>query len=403
MLYWLIHANLPALERTPFGFLRVFTFNEFQALVATLLAFGICLALGGPTIQWLRRQKIGDAADFDDATFNETMKSKVGTPTMGGLLIVSAIAGVTLLLADLRNFYVLMGLVCLLWMGLVGATDDWLKLTAARRKTGRQGLSSREKLLFQVGLALLLGYFAFRHGHAVPAATTLYFPFFKGLSVPLPLWAFLVLAVLVIVGSSNAVNLTDGLDGLAAGCMAIVGLVFLVLTLIISDATLATYLLFDPIRQVGQMSVFCGAIVGACLGFLWFNCHPARVFMGDTGSLALGRPDRLRRPGDPSGAGAGPRRRNLRGRGAERDAASGLLQIHAAAVRCRAAHLPDVAAAPPLPEKGLERDAGRGAVLAGGRDARGADAGDGEAAVIRRSAAGRAITTHSQHQDSDTR
>ena len=288
MLYWLIHANLPALERTPFGFLRVFTFNEFQALVATLLAFALCLALGGPTIAWLRRQKIGDAADFDDATFNEAMKSKVGTPTMGGLLIVSAIAGVTLLLADLRNFYVLMGLVCLLWMGLVGATDDWLKLTAARRKTGRQGLSGREKLLFQVGLALLLGYFAFRHGHAVPAATTLYFPFFKGFSVPLPLWAFLLLAVLVIVGSSNAVNLTDGLDGLAAGCMAIVGLVFLVLTLIISDATLATYLLFDPIRQVGQMSVFCGAIVGACLGFLWFNCHPARVFMGDTGSLALG-------------------------------------------------------------------------------------------------------------------
>ena len=288
MLYWLIHANLPRLEQTPFGFLRVFTFNEFQALVATLLAFGLCLALGGPTIRWLRRQKIGDTADFDDAAFNETMKSKVGTPTMGGLLIVSAVAGVTLLLADLRNFYVLMGLVCLLWMGLVGATDDWLKLTAARRKTGRQGLSSREKLLFQVGLALLLGYFAFRHGHAVPAATTLYFPFFKGLSVPLPLWAFLILAVLVIVGSSNAVNLTDGLDGLAAGCMAIVGLVFLVLTLIISDATLATYLLFDPIRQVGQMSVFCGAIVGACLGFLWFNCHPARVFMGDTGSLALG-------------------------------------------------------------------------------------------------------------------
>ena len=289
MLYWLIHANLPTLERTPLGFLRVFTFNEFQALIATLLAFGVCLALGGPTIAWLRRQKIGDAADFDDLSFNEQMKSKVGTPTMGGLLIVSAIAGVTLLLADLRNFYVLMGLVCLLWMGLVGATDDWLKLTAARRKTGRQGLSSREKLLFQVGLALLLGLLRLpprpRRSRRDDAYTS---RFFKGLSVPLPLWAFLLLAVLVIVGSSNAVNLTDGLDGLAAGCMAIVGLVFLVLTLIISDATLATYLLFDPIRQVGQMAVFCGAIVGACLGFLWFNCHPARVFMGDTGSLALG-------------------------------------------------------------------------------------------------------------------
>ena len=330
MLYWIIHANLPRLEQTPFGFLRVFTFNEFQALVATLLAFGLCLALGGPTIRWLRRQKIGDAADFDDATFNEAMKSKIGTPTMGGLLIVSAIAGVTLLLADLRNFYVLMGLVCLLWMGLVGATDDWLKLTAARRKTGRQGLSSREKLLFQVGLALLLGYFAYRHGHAVPAATTLYFPFFKGLSVPLPLWAFLVLAVLVIVGSSNAVNLTDGLDGLAAGCMAIVGLVFLVLTLIISDAGLASYLLFDPIRQVGQMAVFCGAIVGACLGLPVVQLPPSPRLHGRHRQPRPRRPDRLRRPRRPPGTRARPRRRHLRRRGGERDAASRLLQVHAA-------------------------------------------------------------------------
>ena len=288
MLYWLIQSNLEQLEQTPFGFLRVVTFTEFQAVLATLVAFLAVLLLGNPTIAWLRRQKIGDNPDFNNAAMNEQMKGKTGTPTMGGLLIVAAIAAVTILLADLRNFYVQMGLICLLWLGAVGAADDWLKLTAGRRKTGRQGLSSGEKLLFQIGLAVLIGVFAWRHGAAVEAATTLYVPFFKHVEFHLPLWGFVTIAVLVIVGSSNAVNLTDGLDGLAAGCMALVGFAFLLLTLIIADARLADFLLFHHIRQVDQMVVFCGAIVGACLGFLWFNCHPARVFMGDTGSLALG-------------------------------------------------------------------------------------------------------------------
>ncbi len=288
MLYWLIQSNLEALEQTPFGFLRVITFVEFQAVLATLLAFLAVLLLGERTIGWLRRQKIGDNPDFDNAEFNATMSSKAGTPTMGGLLIVSAIAAVAFLLADLRNFYVQMGLVCLVWLGAVGAADDWLKLTAARRSAGRQGLTSREKLLFQVGLAVMLGFFAYRHGNAVPATTTLYVPFFKNVALQLPLWGFILIAVLVIVGSSNAVNLTDGLDGLAAGCMALVAFTFLLLTLIISDARLSGFLLFHHIRQVDQMVVFCGAMMGACLGFLWFNCHPARVFMGDTGSLALG-------------------------------------------------------------------------------------------------------------------
>ena len=288
MLYWLIQSNLERLEATPFGFLRVVTFAEFQALLATLTAFLAVWLSGERAIGWLRRQKIGDNPDFDNAAMNEAMKGKAGTPTMGGLLIVAAIAGVALLLADLRNFYVLMGLVCLLWLGAVGAADDWLKLTAARRSGGRQGLTSREKLAFQVGLAVILGVFAYRHGQAIDAATRLYVPFFKAVAVDLPLWAFVAIAALVIVGTSNAVNLTDGLDGLAAGLMALVAFAFLVLTLIISDARLADFLLFHHIRQTDQMAVFCGAIVGACLGFLWFNCHPARVFMGDTGSLALG-------------------------------------------------------------------------------------------------------------------
>jgi phospho-N-acetylmuramoyl-pentapeptide-transferase len=286
MLYWLIQSNLDHLEHSPFGFLRVITFPEFQALLATLAAFLAVLLLGGRTIEWLRRKKIGDNPNADTAEFSAG--GKAGTPTMGGLLIVAAIAAVTILFADIRSFYVQMGLICLLWLGAVGAADDWLKLTVARRQGGRQGLTSREKLLFQVGLAVLIGVFAYRHGQAVDPATSLYVPFFKSLQIELPLWAFVLIAVLVIVGTSNAVNLTDGLDGLAAGCMALVAFAFLVLTLIIADSRLSNFLLFHHIRQVDQMVVFCGAMMGACLGFLWFNCHPARVFMGDTGSLALG-------------------------------------------------------------------------------------------------------------------
>src|SRR5687768_10359895 len=164
MLYWLIQSNLDHLEQSPFGFLRVLTFPEFQALLATLAAFLAVLLLGGRTIEWLRRKKIGDNPNADTAAFSAG--GKAGTPTMGGLLIVAAIATVAILFADIRSFYVQMGLICLLWLGAVGAADDWLKLTVARRQGGRQGLTSREKLLFQVGLAVLIGIFAYRHGAA---------------------------------------------------------------------------------------------------------------------------------------------------------------------------------------------------------------------------------------------
>ena len=287
-MYRLIQAWRDELDAGPFGFLRVLTFPEFGALFAAVLAFAIVLLLGNPTIAWLRRQKVGDRPDFDDAAMNKAMAGKGGTPTMGGLLIVAAIAGVVALLADIGNFYVQMGLVTLIGLGAVGAVDDWLKLTAGRRGGGRQGLRGGEKLLVQTGLALIIGWFAWHHARGLPDAAALYVPFFKGVAVPLNLPAFLLIAAAVIVGASNAVNLTDGLDGLAAGCVAIVAIVFLVLTLIISDAGLSGYLLFHHVRQLGPVAVFCGATLGASLGFLWFNCHPARVFMGDTGSLALG-------------------------------------------------------------------------------------------------------------------
>jgi len=265
---------------------------------------------------------------------NQIMSSKKNTPTMGGLLIVGAIALTTLLLADLTNFYVQMALMCLLILAAVGAIDDWLKLTLHRRAAkaaqesenttaagtvalssqsairnpqsaiepvtvfeytnkplptvSRQGLTSLEKLLFQIGLGVILAFFTYNYGKNIPPTHTLYFPFFKHWEITLGLGAFVLLSTLVLTGTSNAVNLTDGLDGLASGCIAIVAICFVLLSLIAGDVGLATNLLLPYVQASGQMAVLAAAITGACLGFLWFNCNPARVFMGDTGSLALG-------------------------------------------------------------------------------------------------------------------
>jgi phospho-N-acetylmuramoyl-pentapeptide-transferase len=277
------------LEAHGLDFLRVFNFPTFQTTIAVLTSFVIVLVAGPRVIDWLRRQKIGDAANFDQEQLNELMKTKKGTPTMGGVLIIFAIAVTTLLLADLKNFYVQMALVCLVWLGGVGATDDWLKLTAARRAgSARTGLTTLEKLLFQVGLGVMLSVFTYHYGGEVVEARKFYVPFFKDVQPLLSLPLFIVIGTLVMTGSSNAVNLTDGLDGLAAGTMAIVSFVFVLLSLIVGIRYQATYLLMPYIEPAGQMAVIAGAMLGACLGFLWFNCNPARVFMGDTGSLALG-------------------------------------------------------------------------------------------------------------------
>jgi phospho-N-acetylmuramoyl-pentapeptide-transferase len=288
MFFELARRNQEWLEAHGLGFLRVFTFVTFQSTVAILLGFFLVLLLGPRVIEWLRQKKIGDRPEFDQAEMNALMEGKKGVPTMGGIVIIFSIALTTILVADLRNFYVEMAMVCLIWIGGVGAVDDWLKLTAARRGGSRQGLTSREKLLFQIGLAVILSYFTYQYGRNVPPAVHFYFPFFKDYALPLGLGSFMLIGTLVLVGSSNAVNLTDGLDGLASGCMAIVSFTFFVLSLIVGIQELARYLLLPHIEASGQMAVIAGAMTGACLGFLWFNCNPARVFMGDTGSLALG-------------------------------------------------------------------------------------------------------------------
>jgi phospho-N-acetylmuramoyl-pentapeptide-transferase len=293
MIYLLVKNSQQWLDAHGLGFLRVFTFVTFQATVAVMLGFLIVWLAGPRVIAWLRRQKIGDRPEFDQADVNRMMEGKKGTPTMGGVMIIASIAITTLLLADLMNYYVRAALVCLLWLGSVGAADDWLKLTAARRSGSRQGLSTIEKLLFQVGLGVILSYFTYRYGENIFPATRFYFPFFKDYYIPLNLAAYIAIGTIMITGWSNAVNLTDGLDGLASGCMSIVSIAFVLLALIIGamaphNHPVLNQLLLPYIKGSDQMAVLAGAMTGACVGFLWFNCNPASVFMGDTGSLALG-------------------------------------------------------------------------------------------------------------------
>lgn len=285
MIYLIVQRFDPN-KLTPF---RLFLAPTFQAAMAAVLAFFIVIVLGPRVIRWLRAQKIGDAGSQEAIERGETANPKEGTPTMGGLLIVSAIAASMLLLADLRNFYVQMATICLVYLAAVGAADDWLKLTVGRRSGSRQGLTSMEKLLFQLGLSVLLAYWTYHYGYGGhQSPPELYVPFFKEVRIPLGVFAFIVLGTLMMTGTSNAVNLSDGMDGLASGLMAIVAFAFCVLALIVGDRSWSHLLLIPHLERTDQMAVIAGAMTGACLGFLWYNCHPASVFMGDTGSLAMG-------------------------------------------------------------------------------------------------------------------
>ncbi len=272
----------------------------FRGTIAALFCFVVALAFFPRVIRKLVQWKVGDRPEFDHASLNELMREKSNVPTMGGVMILASIASAVLLLSDLTNFYVRMGLVCLAWLGILGAIDDRLKLTSKRRSASRDGLRMYEKLLFQIGLGVVLGYYIYSHGRnnfavvsptldsvAIPSYKVLTVPFYKP-GLQLGALTFMALTVLVMTGTSNAVNLTDGMDGLAAGCTALCSLVFIVLTYIVGTEDVAAKLLMHHIPKSGELVVLCGAILGSCLGFLWYNCHPARVFMGDTGSLPLG-------------------------------------------------------------------------------------------------------------------
>lgn len=274
----------------------------FRGVLAGLFCFLIVLIAAPRTIRQLIRFKLGDRPEFDHAPLNELTRDKARVPTMGGLLILAAVAIGTLLFADPRNYYVQMSVVCMLWLGALGAVDDWFKLTAARRSGTRDGLKSYEKLLFQFGLGVLLGYFVFSFGHTntafaligpgldrqqIEAYRILAVPFYRQ-GLLLGPFAFMAITVLVTTATSNAVNLTDGMDGLASGCVAICATVFMVIAYLTGDDLSAAKLLLPYVPLAGELAVLCGAILGATVGFLWYNCHPARVFMGDTGSLPLG-------------------------------------------------------------------------------------------------------------------
>ena len=293
MLYYLFDSWL---EGAAYAYKSVL----FRGTVAILFSFLLVVLTGPKVIRKLVKYKLGDRPEFDHASLNELMRDRTGVPTMGGVLILFAIIASMLLLADLGNYYARLGVFCCLWLGALGAVDDWLKLTVKTRSGTRDGLKTYEKLLFQIALGVLLGYFIYRHGsinHALIGPTgglrevapyrILTVPFYKP-GIALGTAAFMLVTVLVITSTSNAVNLTDGMDGLAAGCVALCGFVFMALAFISSDQPLAATLLLPHIPRSGELVVLCGAMVGACLGFLWYNCHPAKVFMGDTGSLPLG-------------------------------------------------------------------------------------------------------------------
>jgi len=266
----------------------------FRCLMASLTGLVIVLLTGPKIIRWLVRMKIGDRPEFHHTALNELMRERANTPTMGGLMILLAIIGSVMLWAKLDNPFVHKALFIIVWFGGIGATDDWLKLTAKTHNRSRDGLRAWEKLLFQFGGASLIAMFLYTDFAKIDDALMFWFPFYK-YGIPLAQWVFAIIVVLYISATSNAVNLTDGMDGLASGCIGIVAAVLVILCYLTSEQMLpasqrtwASYLLIPHVPQTGELSVFFAAIAGAILGFLWFNCHPAQVFMGDIGSLPLG-------------------------------------------------------------------------------------------------------------------
>lgn len=264
-----------------FGF-NIFKYITFRAAMAAVTTFVLCMILGPFFIRYLRHKKIREIAKRADCpSLDQFQVSKEGTPTMGGIFVIGSVLISVVLWADLSNPYIVLTFLTCLYLSFLGYIDDYVKLT--RRNDLKRGLSARMKLLWQLLWGLLIGAFIYLQ----PGSTTsLALPFSKHL---VELGIFYVLFVaLVVIGTTNAVNLTDGLDGLAIGCTLIVSLTLGVLSYIVGNIKFSQYLFIPYVPGAGELTVFCAALVGASLGFLWFNSHPATVFMGDTGSLALG-------------------------------------------------------------------------------------------------------------------
>jgi phospho-N-acetylmuramoyl-pentapeptide-transferase len=262
---------------TEFSFLNVFRYLSFRIIYAAITAFLIAFVLTPWLIRKLQEIKLGQQVRDDGP---KTHLTKSGTPTMGGVLIIFAVVLSTLLWADIANAYVWVVVLVTVGFGAIGFADDYRKFVKARSK----GLSAAEKFSAQILVALAISVFLY----LLPGYTTkLSVPFFKAFTPDLG-WFYIVFAILVIVGSSNAVNLTDGLDGLAIGPVMVASLAYTIVAYVTGHKIMSEYLLIPHIEGAGEVAIFTGAILGSSLGFLWFNTYPASVFMGDVGSLPLG-------------------------------------------------------------------------------------------------------------------
>jgi phospho-N-acetylmuramoyl-pentapeptide-transferase len=291
MLYWLFYEKLFRVF-TPF---REFGYVTFRTAFASLTALFLCIALGPWLIAKLREFQIGQYIREDGP---KSHMKKAGTPTMGGILIIISVVVPTLLWANLRNPYVWIVLFGMLSFGLIGFWDDYAKI---RRKQNK-GLTVKQKFGLQVVAALIVGFILLTlHAHKA-YSTNINVPFFKSFkpdllieplvhnwyTYPLAFVGFYAFMVLVIVGASDAVNLTDGLDGLAIGLMIIASGAMTILTYVTGHARFAEYLDLARLPGAAELAIFCGSVVGASIGFLWYNAHPAEIFMGDVGALGLG-------------------------------------------------------------------------------------------------------------------
>ncbi len=263
-----------------YGFLNVFKYITFRTGLSLFTSLAIVLIIGGPFIKYFSSQKILNPIRDDGP--EEHIVKKIGTPTMGGVIILIGLLVSVLFWGDLTNINILFCIYIAISFGVLGAFDDFKKI----KYSNSSGVSSKFKIISQIILAII-GVCFFVYYVDNQNITNLYFPFFKNLIINLG-WFFIPFAVFVLIGSSNAVNLTDGLDGLATVPVILVAGCFAFISYVTGNIVFSDYLQIPYIEGTGEISIFCGAIIGSCLGFLWFNAPPAKIFMGDTGSLSLG-------------------------------------------------------------------------------------------------------------------
>lgn len=264
--------------------LDIIKYISFRSCLAAFTAFFISIVFGRWFIKRLRALKVGeDTTKTDSEELKRMHSDKKNTPTMGGIIVIAAIFISTLLWCNVYNGYILLLIFTLIWFGVLGFIDDYIKLTQSKSA----GLTDKSKLLFQSALGLILGLILYFHMKKFSWGTHLVVPVLKGFQPDLGPFYIIVVAFF-IVGMSNAVNLTDGLDGLAIGCGIIAGIAFAVISYVSGRVDFSDYLRIPYVPGSGELSVFCAALAGGGLGFLWYNSFPAQVFMGDTGSLALG-------------------------------------------------------------------------------------------------------------------